>query len=86
VWEKIIEIEVQLRDEADVVSSARIDGNHRFGADLEVFARPDNAGIDCAGGLSLRAAVQRSFQCELHQRNQSTMGAGKCMSCTCDCR
>ena len=49
VWEKIVQIKVQLRDEADVISSARVDGNHRFGADLEIFARPDNAGIDCAG-------------------------------------
>jgi hypothetical protein len=46
---KIIEIEVQLRDEAHVVAGARIDRNHRFGTDLEIFARPDDAGIDGAG-------------------------------------
>ena len=61
---------MQLRDHTDVSSRAFVDRNDRLHANLEIFSRPDNARIDRAGRLSTRAAVQRSFERELHQRNQ----------------
>ena len=61
---------MQLGDEAHVIASARIDRNHRFGTDLKIFPRPDDAWIDCASRLAACTPVQRSFQCELHGRNQ----------------
>ena len=56
--EKIVQIEVQLRDEADVVSGAGIDGNHRFSSDLEIFAGPDDARVDGAGNQPTLPAVE----------------------------
>ena len=47
--EKIVQIKMQLRNKANVIARARINGNHRFGADLKIFARPDDAWIDGAG-------------------------------------
>ena len=69
--EKIVQIEVQLRDEADVVSGARIDGNYRFGSDLEILARPDDARIDGAGNQSALPAVEWIANRNLDQWNQT---------------
>ena len=71
MWEKIIEVEVELRNEADVVSGARIDGNHRFGADLEILARPDDAGIDGSGSQPALPTVEWITKGKLHQWNQA---------------
>ena len=67
---EIVHEEVQLRDHADVVSGALVDRNNSLNSNLEVFTRPDDARVYRASRLSLFSAVQRSFQCKLHQRDQ----------------
>ena len=69
--EKIVQIEVQLRDEADVISGAGIDGNHRFSADLKILARPDDPRIDGAGNQSVLPAVEWIADRNLDQWNQA---------------
>src|SRR5437870_9962478 len=61
---------MQLRDEADIVASARINGNNRFRADLEVLSRPDEARVNGSGGLPALFAIERRLQGKLNQRNQ----------------
>src|SRR5207244_11714499 len=68
---KVIQKEMQLCYYADLISCVFVNRNHRLDPNLEISSRPDDARINRAGGLPLGAAVQRSFQCELHQRNQS---------------
>src|SRR5581483_10514415 len=41
----VIEIEVQLRDDADIAAALAVDGDQRFDADLERVADPQHPGI-----------------------------------------
>ena len=68
--EKIVHEKVQLRDHADVIPGTVVDRNNSLHSNLEVFTPPDDAGVYRAGRLSLLSAVQGSFQCKFHQRNQ----------------
>src|SRR5436189_259565 len=61
---------MQLRDEADIVTGARINGNDRFRADLEVLSRPDEARVNGSGGLPALFAIKRRLQGKLNKRNQ----------------
>ena len=60
---------MQLRDEADIVACPCVNRDHRFRADLEIFPRPDETGINRPGCLSLLAAVKRRFKSEFDQRD-----------------
>src|SRR6188472_1208803 len=62
---------MQLCDHTDVISGVFVDRNDRLHTNLKIFSRPDHPRIDCAGGWPGWSAVQRSFHCELYQRNQS---------------
>ncbi len=68
--EQVIEIKVQLRDEADIVAGARINGNNRFRANLKVLSRPDEARVNGPGGLPALSAIERRLQGKLNERNQ----------------
>jgi hypothetical protein len=46
---QIVEIEMQLKDAAVAVSRETVRRNDRFGADLKILARPDDAGLDTSG-------------------------------------
>src|SRR5436190_9385815 len=61
---------MQLHDRADVISGAFVDRDNRLCTNLKIFSGPDDAWIDCASRSTARTPVQRSFQCELHERNQ----------------
>src|SRR4029434_2235832 len=62
---------MQLGNHADVIASAFVDWNNRLHTKLNVLTRPDYPGIDRPGRLSTCATVQRSFQNELDQWNQT---------------
>src|SRR5260370_10927711 len=47
--EQVVEIDVQLRQRADIASAVAVDRNDRLQPDLEVIADVDHAGIDGAG-------------------------------------
>lgn len=68
---KIVQEEVQLRDHAHVFSGTLVNWDNSLHPNLKVFTRPNDPGIYRADCLSLRATVQRTFKCELDQRNQS---------------
>src|SRR3954447_23120724 len=46
----VVDVKMQLRDDADVVSRGAIDGDDRLYAKLYGLARPQDAGIDRASG------------------------------------
>src|SRR5947209_2664114 len=52
-----VEIEVQLRDDADIRPALPVDWNKGFNADLEFVSSPDEAGID--GTCRQRARGER---------------------------
>ena len=68
--EQIIEIEMQLRNEADLAASARIHGNDCFRAGLKVFSRPDHAWVYRSCSLAALPAIERRFEAKLHQGDQ----------------
>ena len=68
--EQVIEIEMQLRNEADIVAGARVNGNDCFRGDLEVLSRPDEARVNGPGGLPALLPIERRLQGKLNQRNQ----------------
>src|SRR6516225_2452532 len=68
---KVVQVKMQLGDKADVVARPCVNRNNRLRADLEIFSRPNQAGINCASCFALLATIKRSFKCEFDQRNQS---------------
>src|SRR5216117_3056378 len=66
----VVEVEVDLADQAYGLAAALVDGTHGLEAHLEVAAEPDDAGIDrpsrTAGVLRI---VERCLHDELHDRD-----------------
>src|SRR6266576_3181684 len=65
---------MQLRDKTDIAASARIEGNDCLRANLEIFSRPDDARVDCPGGLSLLPAIEWRFNGKLNVRVLALVG------------
>jgi hypothetical protein len=70
VGKYVIEIEMQLRDEADIAAAARVNGNDGFRANLEIFSGPDDTRVDCPSGLAAPPTIERRFEGKLDQWNQ----------------
>src|ERR1051325_7242971 len=71
---KIVQEKMQLRDHANVVPGTLVDRNNSLHSNLEVFTRLNDAGVYRAARLSRFSAVEGSFQCKFHQRNQPIEG------------
>src|SRR4051812_7695988 len=68
-----VEVEVQLRDHADIGTALPIDWNEGLNTELEFVSSPDETGIDgagCqrAGGEGIR---YRRLECRFDQRNKA---------------
>jgi hypothetical protein len=63
--EDVVEIEVQLADDADPRAAVAIDGNYRLEANLVISPDPDHARIDRAGGDKTIAKIVRDRGCKL---------------------
>src|SRR3984893_721728 len=70
VGEDIIEIEVQLGDDADILSTGPCRRNDRLDAELHRLPRPDDPGVDCADGFLAIAVCDRGYEAEFDQRRQ----------------
>src|SRR5207245_11766463 len=60
--EEVVQIEVELRTDADVFPCIGVDRHHRLDADLEVSPRPDDPRIDGAGRVARARAVDGSLE------------------------
>src|SRR5229473_7904255 len=71
--EQVVEIDVQLRQHADIASAVAVDRNDRFEPDLEVIADPDHARIDGAGRPQSGAGEirRRRLERSLDDRNEA---------------
>src|ERR1700726_3063784 len=70
VGEKVIEIEVQLGDDADILSTGLCRRNDRLDAELHRLPRPDDPRVDRADGFLAIAAGHRCSEAEFDQRRQ----------------
>src|SRR5271157_669587 len=69
--EHVIEVEVKLRNRAHVMARSGVRRNQRLEPDLEVGARPDDAGADDTGRKTLLTPVDRRLEVQFHQGDQS---------------
>ena len=66
---------MQLRDEADIVSGARINGNNRFRADLKVLSRPDEATRGIATSGQTHHCPYRDIRSRRHVRFEAIVAS-----------
>src|SRR5450631_294849 len=79
VRKQVVEVEVQLSENAHAGAAGTIDGDDRFEADLEIFADPDDARIDKSGGPDSGAVIvgDRRLELKLDDRNQMVEKTGQ---------
>ena len=62
---QVIQIEVELSDHTDVLSSPGVDRDHGLQAQLDELAGPEDARVDGPGGLPALAPVQGGLEAQL---------------------
>jgi hypothetical protein len=69
---EVVEIEMQLRDNADIAAAFPVDRDQRLDAELKHITDPDHTGIDGAGGVGAGCKRVRHWrlQVRFHQRNE----------------